>query len=240
MVRPVPAPLGAIAQAAGVTQNRPHVPVVLLHGLGRTSASLRRLARALESRGHATLALDYPSRRRDVRTCAEHLRPAVDAFRERHGPAVAFVGHSMGGLVARVLASNPEVRARAVVMLAPPNGGSEVADFVHRSTLGRLLLGPALGDLRTTAAPFPLPSCPVGVIAGTRSYLPFTGWLVAGRSDGLVSLRRTRLEGADWIACEAGHTFIMNHPDVPDAVAAFLAHGRFPGRPGAPHRSGCR
>lgn len=212
------------------------VPVVLLHGLGRTARSLRHLARALDAEGHPGLVPDYPSRRRDVRACAAYLRSAVVAFQRRHGGEVAFVAHSMGGLVARVLAVDPDVRARAVVMLAPPNGGSEVADAVHRFALGRVLLGPALGDLRTTSAgSLPMPTCPVGVIAGTRSYLPFTGWLIAGRNDGLVSLERTRLRGADWMAVDAGHTLLMDHPDIAPAVTTFLARGCFPVRPEGRH-----
>ena len=203
-------------------------PVVLLHGLGRTSASLRRLAQALEAEGHPTLNLDYPSRRCDVRTCAAHVFPTIAAFRERAGRDVALLGHSMGGLVARVVASDPRLTIRALVMLAPPNGGSEVADLVSRFALGRLLFGPALDDLRTTtAASLPKPACPIGVIAGTRSYVPFASRFIAGRHDGLVSLDHARLEGADWMTVEAGHAFLMNHPDVVSATTAFLAQGHF-------------
>jgi pimeloyl-ACP methyl ester carboxylesterase len=189
------------------------VPVVLLHGLGRTSASLRRLARALQSQGHPTLVPDDASRDLGVAACAEQLRPVVVAFQARHERSIAFVGHSMGSLVARILAAAPDLRAKAIVMLAPPNGGSEVADVVHRFVLGRMILGPALADLRTNAAAaIPLPTCPIGVIAGTHSYMPFTRWLIAGQNDGLVSVARTQLEGADSIPCDAGHTFRMNHP----------------------------
>lgn len=203
-------------------------PVVLLHGLGRSARSLRRLAKALRAQGHPVCALDYPSRRHDVRACAAYLRPAVVAFQAQHGGSVAFVGHSMGGLVARVLAADPAVTPLAIVMLAPPNVGSEVADFVHRFAPGRLILGPALGDLRTTEAGWlPRPSCPVGVIAGRRSYLPFTGRLIAGPNDGLVSVARSRLDGADWMEVDAGHTLIMNAPTVISATACFLDQHRF-------------
>ena len=204
-------------------------PVVLLHGLGRTSASLRRLARGLEVRGHIVFNLDYPSRRRDVRACGEYLRPVITEIQERYGTPVSLVGHSMGGLVGRSLAAEPSIRPGAIVMLASPNGGSEVADHVHRYWLGRLVLGPALDCLCTTKAhTLPLPSCPIGIIAGTRSYLPFTASLIQGRNDGLVSVERSKLDGADWIALDAGHTFLMNHPAVLDAVASFLVEGRFP------------
>ena len=166
-----------------------------------------------------------------MRTCARLLRPEVEAFQNRMGRGAAFVGHSMGGLVARTIAAQPGIDARGIVMLAPPNEGSEVADAVHRFALGRLVLGPALGDMRTTTAgTVPRPSCPIGVIAGTRSYFPFTSRLIEERNDGLVSLSRSRLEGADWMSLDAGHTFLMNHPAVVPATIAFLENGRFPDR----------
>jgi pimeloyl-ACP methyl ester carboxylesterase len=155
----------------------------------------------------------------------------VLAFQTGHGRGLAFVGHSMGGLVARLLAADPAVDAQAIVMLGSPNGGSEVADCVHRFALGRAILGPALADLRTVGPlPLPAPTCPVGIVAGTRSYLPLTSRLIAGANDGLVSLERTRLTGADWIALDAGHTLLMNHPDVAEVVRGFIKSGRFPGR----------
>ena len=207
------------------------IPIVLIHGLGRTSASLSRLARRLEASGHPALKVDYKSRRYDLDECAKRITPTLVRYAERVGPDLALVGHSMGGLVARILAARGEVPVRSIVMLAPPNSGSEVADFVYRSRLGRMLLGPALGELRTNGAhAVPRPPCPVGIIAGTRSYLPLTSRLIAGSNDGLVSLDRTRLEGADWIGLSAGHTLLMNHPDTAEAVVTFVRDGRFPDR----------
>lgn len=76
----------------------------------------------------------------------------------------------------------------------------------------------------------PATRLPVGVIAGRRSYLPLTSRLIPGMHDGLVSLERTRLDGADWIALAGGHAFLMNHPEVADATAAFLRDSWFPTR----------
>jgi pimeloyl-ACP methyl ester carboxylesterase len=178
---------------------------------------------------HPVLNVDYSSRRHGLRECARRIEPDVARFESRFGRGIVLVGHSMGGLVARILAAEANLAVRGIVMLAPPNGGSEVADWVHGSCLGRLLLGPALGDLRTVAAPeVPRPSCPIGVIAGSRSYLPLTSRLIAGQNDGLVSLERTRLDGADWISVPAGHTFLMNHPAVVDAVIGFARDRCFP------------
>lgn len=206
------------------------LPVILLHGLGRTRFSMALLARRLAREGHPTVCLGYPSRRLGVSACADGLRRSVLAFRDAQGDTVAFVTHSMGGLVARVLAADPALGARAIVMLAPPNQGSEVADRVGRSPLGRLVLGPALDDLRTDrAGRLPVPPCPIGIVAGTRARLPVTGRVIPGRHDGLVSLERSRLPGAaDWMTVAADHTFLMNHRSVAAATLAFLRDGRFP------------
>ncbi|MCJ2008886.1 alpha/beta fold hydrolase [Methylobacterium sp. E-041] len=204
-------------------------PIVLLHGLGRTPRSMARLARRLEALGHQTLIPGYPSQSRGVHACATGLEPVVEAFRQRTGRAIAFVTHSMGGLVARCLATDPN-DSRAIVMLAPPNRGSEVADHLFRYRLARAMLGPALADLRSGVPDkLPIPPCSIGIIAGTRAWLPFTGRVIAGPHDGLVGLARTRIAGPhDWIVVDAAHTLLMNHPDVFEATGAFLRDGRFP------------
>ena len=147
------------------------------------------------------------------------------------GRKIGFVTHSMGGLVARCLAEERGA-VTAIVMLAPPNGGSEMADHVVRFWLGRAILGPALIDLQSGAPEgLPVPTCPIGIIAGTRAWLPLTGRVIAGRHDGLVSLARTRISGPhDWIAIDAGHTLLMNHLVATEAAVGFLRDGRFPDR----------
>ena len=62
-----------------------------------------------------------------------------------------FVTHSMGGLVARSFINRhrPDNLGR-VVALAPPNGGSEVADFLSRNLLYQRYFGPAGAQLTTT------------------------------------------------------------------------------------------
>jgi pimeloyl-ACP methyl ester carboxylesterase len=204
-------------------------PVVLLHGLGRSSASLFLLARRLRTAGHQTVSPNNPSRRLDVRACAAHLAPQIAAVQDRAGSEIAFVTHSMGALVARALLAGHGVRARAVVMLAPPNGGSEVADHLRRYRLARALLGPALEDLCTTrAGNLPVPDCRVGIIAGTRSYVPLTSRALGRQNDGLVAVERTRLPGAECVVFDVGHTFLMNDRAVAAATIAFLKDGCFP------------
>ena len=124
--------------------------MVLFHGIARTSRSLGKLHRALQQAGFATLNLDYPSRRKPLDLLAEHIHPAVVDFAERNAAPIHFVGHSMGGLLARVyVAKYRPAQLGRVVMLGTPNGGSEVADLLKGLSLYRSFFGPAGLQLTT-------------------------------------------------------------------------------------------
>src|ERR1700748_2778728 len=76
--------------------------VVLLHGIARTTRSLRRLEQSLQQAGFATLNVGYASRRRPLEALAEDIHPEVAAFADASAGPLHFVTHSMGGLLARV------------------------------------------------------------------------------------------------------------------------------------------
>src|SRR5262249_10934198 len=124
--------------------------VVLLHGIAVGSWTLKRLQRALEAEGFATLNLDYASRRKRLDALAADCHPAISGFAEEHGGPIHLVGHSMGGLLARVYVNKyrPEQLGR-VVMLGTPNGGSEVADLLKDLAIYRTVFGPAGLQLTT-------------------------------------------------------------------------------------------
>lgn len=208
--------------------------IVLLHGIARHAGSLAVLENALRADGYATLNLDYPARRHCIEDIAAALHEPITRFGEACAGRLHFVTHSMGGLVARAFINRHRpARLGHVVMLAPPNEGSEIADLFGGNALYRAFFGPAGAELVTTR---PAALCqvlgevdyPLGVIAGDRSLDPLGWLLLPGANDGRVSVERTRVAGmADHITLHGTHTLIMNNREAIAQVRHFLKHGRF-------------
>lgn len=208
--------------------------IIFLHGIARSASSLAVLEKTLRADGYATLNLDYPARSRCIAEIVEALQAKMARFAEGCSGRLHFVTHSMGGLVARAfIARHRPARLGHVVMLAPPNEGSEIADLLGGNLLYRAFFGPAGAELVTKRSEalcevLGRVDYPLGVIAGDRSLDP-VGWLLLpGANDGRVSVERTRVAGmADHIVIHGTHTLIMNNPEAIAQVRHFLKHGRF-------------
>ncbi len=208
--------------------------VVLLHGIGRTARSFRRMELALRDAGFATLNLDYDSRRKGLDSLAEDIHPALDRFAQSLDGSVHFVCHSMGGLLARVyLARHRPARLGRVVMLGTPNGGSEIADRLKHLAAYRAFFGPAgqqlvtRRDAATSALLPPIDYC-AGIIAGNRSVYPITSMGLPRPHDGRVSVANTRLDGmADHIVIRTSHPWLVRNREAIAQTLAFLREGKF-------------
>ena len=188
----------------------------------------------IQAAGFATLNIGYASRRSTLQALAEDIHPVIQRFADTTEGSIHFVGHSMGGLLARVyLGRYRPKRLGRVVMLGTPNGGSEIADRLKDFLPYRTWFGPAgqqLGTVRDATLGVILPPVdyPVGVIAGNRSVYPVSSVFLPKPHDGRVSVENTKLEGmADHIVIDASHPWLPRNGVAIEQTIAFLKSGRF-------------
>jgi hypothetical protein len=208
--------------------------VILLHGLCRTASSLSVMEGFLRKSGYVVVNYGYPSRTDSI----EHLSDRVVSAALQSEPLkgctrIHFVTHSLGGILVRSYFSRKtDPRLGRVIMLGPPNKGSEVVDRIGGWWIFKYLNGPAGNELGTGE-----PSTPnrlgrvhfeLGVIAGDRSINWINSLMIKGPDDGKVSVEHTKVEGMKaHLVVHATHTFMMRNKKVLQYTLNFLRAGSF-------------
>ena len=194
---------------------------------------MRSLAKFLEDNGYHILNVGYPSTRFPLESLVEHVHQKLERFSQNPQQKIHFVGYSMGGILARgVIHRHRPLNLGRVVQLAPPNQGSEVADFWKNNFLFKWIFGPAGQDLGAREKGFARILGPVdfelGVVAGDRTLDPISSALIKGPNDGKVSVESTKVSGlTDHIVIPATHTFIIYNRQAWDQTLQFLKYGKF-------------
>ncbi len=208
--------------------------VILLHGMARSKTSMGKLEKCLAGQGYSTINEGYPSTREPVEKIADkYLAAMVDKCRAAGAEKIHIVTHSLGGIVVRqYLQTQSLPKGSRIVMISPPNQGSELADAFRNLWIYKWINGPCGQVLGTEPESLPNSlkqvSGEIGVITGNRTLNPFFSWLIPGEDDGKVSVERAKLpEMTDFIVVPGSHSFIMNHPEVLKQVCFFLKTGRF-------------
>lgn len=184
---------------------QPDALVVLIHGLSSTHAQTSALAdRVLDVHGFRVTQMNYPSRHGvslhdsavrivDMATMLVRARVGHPKVRLPHGQTgfekVAFVGISLGGLLARHAAAiwmeRYPTATPLIITIASPNAGMPLVKHVPRT-----LLQAFRGLLACETHPdveHPVPDCDrVSIIAKSAFSGPYS--IVHGPDDGLVPL----------------------------------------------------
>ncbi len=230
--------LDRLKQANNLQPDTGHA-VIYLHGLGRSSRSLRPVMNAMPDEGYVHIPFEYPSTRVPLEQSAGYLQTLIESLIDVE--KLSFVVHSMGGLVVRrYLVDHRDPRLHRMVMMGTPNSGAELADMLKSNFVFRAIYGPAGQQLVTDptgpAKSLPTPDFEFGIVAGGKNDDRGFNRLIPGDDDGTVTVASTRLAGAaDFLLVPKLHSFLMSDETVIAAVRHFLEHGRFfPDRPPQP------
>jgi len=208
--------------------------VILLHGLARSAASMDKMETKLREGGFQTVNQDYPSREFPIKTLALlAIEPALADCRQKKAGSIHFVTHSLGGILVRqYLLENAIPELHRVVMLGPPNQGSEAVDELQKSPGFDWINGPAGHQLGTGRDSIPRKLGPanftLGVIAGSSSINPILSQMLPGKDDGKVTVEGTKIEGMDdFIVLPVSHPFLMRDRTAISQTVHFLQYGAF-------------
>lgn len=219
--------------------------VILLHGLAKSDASMAKLEDAVTDAGYTAVNVHYPSTELPIeRLAGPAIAPAVDQCNNRTPDLkkLHFVTHSMGGILVRQYLSKVQIpHLGRVVMLGPPNHGSEVVDRLGEFPGFKMIFGEAGLQLGTGKMSVPnqlgAASFDLGIIAGTRSINLILSQFLPAADDGKVTVESTKLEGMrDHLEMPVTHVFMMKNEKVIAQVLNYLQHGTFlrPLRPASP------
>lgn len=209
--------------------------VIILHGLGRSAWSMISINDALQNEGYTVWNKTYPSRSASIEVLAStHIQKGINHCRKKQTERIHFVTHSMGGILIRQFLSETVIEELGnIVMISPPNKGSEIIDEFMHFALFRWVIGPAglqlgVGDKSVPRHLSPILPTTVGVITGNVSKDPWFSEYLPGEDDGKVTVESAKLSKmADFRVYPLSHTYIIHNASVVSDVIEFIHFGHF-------------
>jgi pimeloyl-ACP methyl ester carboxylesterase len=208
--------------------------IILLHGMYRSAVAMQPLERYFQTQGYQVTSISYPSTKYDIETLVrDYLHPAVQSAQRKSTQKIHFVTHSMGGILVRYYLNNyPLEDLGKVVMIAPPNQGTELAELFSDSSWIATKTGPAKQQHSTQQDSLVNQLGPVnfdvGIIAGNYNSNLLTAWLLPGEDDGVVSVESTKVKNMkDFMIVPEKHFRLRGNQTVLQQAAYFLKHANF-------------
>lgn len=208
--------------------------VILLHGMYRSAVAMQPLEQYFRTHGYQVTSISYPSTKHDIETLVrDYLHPAVQIAQTKGMQKIHFVTHSMGGILVRYYLKNyPLEDLGKVVMIAPPNQGTELAELFADSSWVDTKTGPAKIQLSAQQDSWVNQLGPVnfavGIIAGNHNSNLLTAWLLPGEDDGVVSVESTKVKNMkDFMIVPEKHFRLRGNQTVLQQAAYFLKHANF-------------
>ncbi|MEA4936770.1 MAG: hypothetical protein VB102_09020 [Paludibacter sp.] len=208
--------------------------VYLIHGYAGPGFEMENIQKAIEKEGYLTENYIYQSMVKDVEVVGKEV---FEKVQKENYDTVCFVTHSMGALVVRAMYEQMDSLTafpfiHRIVMIAPPNNGSPVADFFAQFNFLKFIVGPNVNNLTTNpvtgAGKYPVPTCEVGLIAGHYGAQHGYNIFVKGDNDGVLIPEMTKLGiEKDVVFVKSSHVGLLFDKKVVKHVLLFLRKGKF-------------
>jgi len=205
--------------------------VFVLHGLAGSSLTVSPLANRIEDAGFETKIIDYKTLGTSTEEVMTEVSKKISDAMPDASRTINFVGYSLGSIVIRAYLDRNKINNLGkVVLIAPPNKGSPVAD-IFKDTWIIDLFGETINSLGTDSTSFPNsigdPYYPVGIIAGIGTS-SFNNFYLPGLDDGIVPLESTILNNTtDMIVLNESHVWMKFKKLIANQTITFLKNGKF-------------
>jgi len=195
---------------------------------------MAKMEESLKEKGYVVANINYPSRDKTIEELAnDAVAAGLHACNAAQASPINFVTHSLGGILVRQYYQEhlPE-HIKRVVMLGPPNQGSQVVDNLKQVPGYKVVNGEAGMQLGTGEDSVPkhlgAVNFELGVIAGTKTFNPILSLFLPNPDDGKVSVENAKVDGmCGFLTLPVTHTFMMKNKDVIQETIHFLESGQF-------------
>ncbi|MFP4371241.1 MAG: lipase family alpha/beta hydrolase [Halanaerobium sp.] len=209
--------------------------VILVHGYFKNEKDMFALKSKLEKAAFEVITINLPLTFKKLKSTLPLFKTEVEKIISESDAAekIHFVGHSTGGILIRRFLAVTEYKDRIgrIVLIAAPNKGSKLADFVKKyfkpfTDIFKTLSSIEHQNVRrlelAAAEDFEM-----AAIAGNNCNL-FLGRLLGKENDGRIRVESVEIPKLkDFVVLPYGHKDIHYQKQTANLVANFIEHGNF-------------